>query len=529
MRRFTQTRAPAPGRPEGAASFDGNSPDLREDWGVRPFILSHHPGLARFTRTFCAAVAFQTGAALAADTPAPSPALDFARQLNQAFVEVAEKVSGAVVVIEVVQPDQTDPADLPGDAPPRDFHRRPELPDNPKEGKPRPRPMIESRASGVVITPDGYILTNNHVVDGAERIRVRFRDGRYFKARIQGVDAESDLAVIKIEAQGLATAKMGDSAAARVGEFVLAIGAPFELDYSVTVGHISAKGRSFEGTMGSGYLDQDFIQTDASINPGNSGGPLVNLDGKVVGINAMIRGMRTGIGFAIPSDLAARVMERLIRDGKFVRSWLGVGITTLSDNQEFRELIHGPAEGVVIRELIPGGPASKSNLKPGDIVVAVDGRPVKTSRQLKDEVAYKENGQILNLDVIRDSKPIRLAVKSGPLPETGESKTLAAKKTESIQHGLGLTVKSLTKELAEEFKVEQKSGVIVTDVELDSPADAGQIQPGDVVTAVNRSPVSNLKDFRQAMKAANAKKGIIIDLRGKDGSSRFTILKENGD
>jgi serine protease Do len=463
----------------------------------------------------------------AADTPSPN--LNFARQLNQAFVEVAEKASAAVVVIEVIQPDQDEGTELSPAPAPRDFHHRSPAPQDPRSDNSGPRRMVESRASGVIVTPDGFILTNNHVVQGAERIRVRFRDGHLVKARLQGADPESDLAVIKIDATGLTAAKLADSAAAKVGEFVLAIGAPFELDYSVTIGHISAKGRSFEGTMGIGYLDQDFIQTDASINPGNSGGPLVNLDGEVVGINAMIRGMRTGIGFAIPSDLARRVMTRLIRDGKFVRSWLGVGITSLRDNPDYQDLVHGPADGVVIREIIPGGPASKSELRPGDIVVAVDGNPVKTSRQLKDEVAYKESGQSIALDVVRDAKPVRLTVKSEALPAPTTPKTDDVGKHESEQRDLGLTVKNLTRELANEFKIEQKTGVVVTDVELDSPADAGQIQPGDVVTAVDRKPVANLPEFRKAMKQADPKKGIILHLLAKDGASRFTILKENGD
>src|SRR5579859_2766821 len=256
----------------------------------------------------------------------PSTNLDVARQLDSAFAEVAEKLSPTVVVINVEQA-ATSPEDGDEDShfdsmPPgfwKKFH----------EQFKRPEQTL-GQGSGVIIRSNGYILTNRHVIDDAEKIEVRLQDGRIFKGVVRGFDAQSDVAVVKIEADNLPTARLADSNKTRVGEFAIAIGAPFSLDYTVTFGHVSAKGRSnvidgFEGAT----MDQDFIQTDALINPGNSGGPLVNIEGEVIGINTLIRGMHTGIGFAIPSNLAKEVSDELIAQGKFQRAWLGVMIKAL--------------------------------------------------------------------------------------------------------------------------------------------------------------------------------------------------------
>jgi S1-C subfamily serine protease len=221
-------------------------------------------------------------------------------------------------------------------------------------------------------------------------------------------------------------AKLGDSAAVRVGEFAVAIGAPFELDYSVTFGHVSAKGRSrvvpsFGVNSQQATMDQDFIQTDASINPGNSGGPLVNLYGEVIGINTLIRGLHTGIGFAVPVNLAREVSEQLIASGKFPRSWLGVGIRSLREDEEVRETVSA-MDGVLVTELRPGGPASKSDLKPGDVITAVDSKNVATETQLRNEIRSKKPGSAVTLDVLRDSKPLKIKVHPEPWPERSDVK-----------------------------------------------------------------------------------------------------------
>ena len=297
----------------------------------------------------------------AAEQPATN--IEIARQLNQAFVDVAEKVTPAVVVINVIQkatlitPDEDN--DDSTESTPREFRRNFQLP-----YEELPQEKAFGQGSGVIIREDGYILTNGHVVEEAEKISVRLHDGRVFKGKVRGVDPKSDVAVIKIDAKGLPVAALADSTKTRVGEFAIAIGAPFSLDYSVTYGHVSAKSRSniIEGESGA-VMDQDFIQTDANINPGNSGGPLVNINGEVIGINTLIRGLHTGIGFAIPSSLAKEISDKLISDGKFTRAWLGIGIRAYRDDPEFREIFKGVNDGVVVLSLQTNGPAYKSDLR----------------------------------------------------------------------------------------------------------------------------------------------------------------------
>jgi serine protease Do len=388
--------------------------------------------MTRFAFTILLTVV--TAAARAATN---SPALDLARQLNDAFVEVAEKVSPSVVVIRVAHKPGTmdlDDDDNPfWDLVPKEFRRQYEEERDRRrkeaeedEKKPQP-PVFDGKGSGIVIGEDGYILTNFHVVEDAEKIRVRLRDGRTFEATVRGKDPQSDLAVLKIAATNLPAARLGDSDAVRVGEFAVAIGAPFEFDYSVTFGHISAKGRSHVvrsmGLYSQGAaMDQDFLQTDASINPGNSGGPLVNLQGEVIGINTLIRGLRTGIGFAVPVNLAREVSEKLIRDGKFPRSWLGIGIRGLREDEDAEEKIDGVEDGVLITGIDPDGPASRSDLKRRDVITAVDGKAVVTSAQLRNEIRRKKAGSLVTLDVVRQSKPMKIKVHPDEWPEAKAKK-----------------------------------------------------------------------------------------------------------
>jgi serine protease Do len=457
-----------------------------------------------------------------------SPALSLARQLNEAFIEVADKVSPAVVVIEVTEKatDTDDEGSWWDLLPPED------RPHHHNHGHGAHSQVVEGEGSGVVITEDGYILTNNHVVENADKILVRFKDGRTYEGQIKGTDPESDIAVVKIKAKGLTPATLGDSDSTRVGEFVLAIGAPFALSYSVTFGHVSAKGRSFEGET-PGYVDQDFIQTDASINPGNSGGPLVNLYGEVIAINTMIEGMNTGIGFAVPINLAKRVKDHLIAEGKFTRSWLGIGITELKDYQDYQSL-EGPLapdtqDGVVITAMMANGPASKSDLRTGDVIVGVEGKKVDTAHELKDSISQEPPGHLLLLNVVRGKEHLLIKVRTEALPEeAGMSEATSQPDLESTSSAFGLTIQPTSKEIAEQYGIEPDSGVIVTAVEQDSPADQKGIQPGDVITQINRHPVTNPHQFRQALKTADAKKGIIINLTS-NGSNRMVILKDSGE
>jgi serine protease Do len=472
--------------------------------------------------------------ALPAFAKEPSSALEVARQLNQAFVELAETVSPSVVVIEVVQrkPGGTEDGEDPllELLPPefrREFERR----------RRAPRPDSDSyngRGSGVVIRADGYILTNTHVVENAEKIRVRFRDGREFESKGSWTDPQSDIAVIKIDAKDLAVAKLGDSSKTRVGEFAIAIGAPFVLDYSVTFGHVSAKGRSSiipsMGTYSLGaIMDQDFIQTDASINPGNSGGPLVNIEGEVIGINTLIHGLGTGIGFAVPINLAREVTDQLISDGRYARAWLGIGTQPLRQS-DLSERYPDLENGLVIHRIETNGPAFKSDLKPGDVITHVDGKPVSTVQELRGAVRAKKVGSELSLDIWRNDKKQTVAIKTSAWPD--ESISVASGSRQPPRNAaaaptLGLTVQALTPELASRFNVETEEGVVVTRVEPGSAAESQGLRTGDIITEVEYKPVKSPKEFREAVQAAG-KRGVML-LIVREGTPEFKILKDSGD
>jgi serine protease Do len=340
--------------------------------------------------------------------------------------------------------------------------------------------------------------------------------------------------VIKINPKGksLTAAKFADSDKTRVGEFAVAIGAPFDLDYSVTFGHVSAKGRS--RIIPDPSADQDFIQTDANINPGNSGGPLVNIDGEVIGINTLIRGMRTGIGFAIPSNLAREVSDALITDGKFVRAYLGVRIRSLKEDQTYRDLITNVTDGVVVFAIPHDGPAAKSALKPSDVIAAVDGRPVASPQQLKNEIRGKKVGSVVNLSVYRlaaNRTVTNLIVKVRPEAWPDQDMPVIAKKQPAREEKariFGLTVEAITKDLLEQFSVERTEGVIVTEVESNSAAEKKGLKPGDIITEVNQKAVRTPKEFREALKAGDLKKGIILNFLTQ-GTGKFEILKDSGD
>jgi len=485
--------------------------------------------------------------ASAAETSKPvSPALDFARQLNQAFIEVADQVSPAVVVIRVAQKQSRfdlDDEDNPlWDMLPDEFRRQLERQrekrrqerseESPGEKQPSEPPQFNGQGSGVVVREEGYILTNRHVVEDAEKIRVRFNDGDEFDAEIRGVDPQSDLAVLKIKPNGkkLRVARLGNSEKTRVGEFAIAIGAPFELDYSVTFGHVSAKGRS--RIINDPSMDQDFIQTDANINPGNSGGPLVNIEGEVIGINTLIKGLRTGIGFAIPVNMAKEVSDKLISDGKYVRAWLGIEIEALRENSQYRDVVSGITDGVIIKAIRSDGPAAKSDLKPSDVITAVDGKAVASAQQLKNEIRSKKIGDAVTLDVHRGGKNIKVTVKPDAWPEDSlilaANKETAPKPEEDSTTKFGLKVQAITSQLAEQYGIGKSDGVIVTEVQRGSAAERKGIRPGDVITEVNHKAVTSPKQFRDVLKSIDPKKGVIVNFTSR-GTSKFEILKESGD
>jgi serine protease Do len=485
----------------------------------------------RLTRLWPMGVGLVLGATVASGANPPTAA-ELARQLNQAFIDVAEKVSPAVVVVRVAhKPEYTElnPDNNPFyDMVPelrreweeqyKKYHRRPA----------RREPVFDGEGSGVIIREDGYILTNSHLVEGADRIIIRLQNGKeYDKVEVKGVDSHSDIAVLKIDAKGLTAARMGDSSRTRVGEFAIAIGAPYELDYSVTVGHVSAKGRRiFSDRV---MIDQDFIQTDASINPGNSGGPLVNIDGEIIGINTLIRGMNRGIGFAVPINLAKEVGEKLIDSGKFTRAWLGIGIADLSNVGENARLVSRAKEGVLVTSILPGGPSSRSELEPADVIVAVDGTPTPTSAQLKSEIRRKPVGESVTLNVLRGEKQLKLKISPGEMPnDTAEVAQVEKPEKKADVKSFGLKVQTLTRELAKQFGTDATTGVIVTEVEANSVAERHGIKPGEIITQVNRKKVTTSQQFDQALKSADLKQGVVVNLSGDTGR-RFEILEDSGD
>jgi serine protease Do len=277
-------------------------------------------------------------------------------------------------------------------------------------------------------------------------------------------------------------------------------------------------------------MDQDFIQTDANINPGNSGGPLVNIEGEVIGINTLIRGLRTGIGFAIPSNLAREVSDKLIADGKYTRSWLGVEIRALSDFVDYKDMAQGVEEGVVVVGMRQDGPAAKSDLKLGDVITAVDGKRVATAQQLKSAVRAKAVGANVNLDVMRKGKRLTLKVKTDEWPDEIQPAVSQRRRSSSAPEAtdLGMTVRPMTRELAKQHEIDFAEGLLVTVVEPDSVAARKGISRGDVITKIDDEPVSTLQDYRQAVKKGDLKKGVVVDLI-REGVSRFVLLKDSGE
>ncbi len=443
------------------------------------------------------------------------------KQLNDQLADVAEQVSSAVVVISVDKSSwgaSDEATELPSD-PFRDFG-------NPRRGAPRRR-ATEGQGSGFILRKDGYILTNNHVVDNSSKITVRLRDGRSFPATVRGVDDKTDLAVIHVDAKDLPTARLGDSDRIRVGEFALAIGTPYSLDYTVTVGVISQKHRSGLGMAS--Y--EDYIQTDAKINPGNSGGPLVNIDGEVIGVNTLIRGLRTDIGFAIPINMAMQIANALIADGKIVRPWVGVGFKYLSADKDLQEYLHGTGREVVVDMLHPNAPATSSALRPADIIVAVNGTAIASPKHVQNEVLKRKVGDEVTFDVLRSGKPLRIAVKTKALPTEPFKQPAPTALAEPPPRrnrgpeGIGVTVQPLSKVPLEQFNVKDAQGVFITGTDLGGPADQAGLQHGALIIEVDRKPVQSVDEFNDAVAKANLKEGVLIFFN-RQGSVSYALVKK---
>src|SRR2546423_8856611 len=446
-------------------------------------------------------------------------------QLNNAFAKVFEIVAPSVVIIEVSKKNDTETSafeDL--------FFQGPPDENNPRRNQKNLQP-IQSEGSGFIVRPDGYIFTNFHVVEGADKIEVKLKDGRGFSAKIVGTDERTDIAVIKIDTKDLPVVQLGDSVADRVVQFAFAIGAPFKLDYTFTYGVISGKGRSKLFATG-GYSISDYIQTDASINPGNSGGPLCDIDGKVIGMNTLINGLNRGLGFAIPINMAKEIGTELIAGHKIMRPWLGVRIETLGDDPQIRDLFKGLDKGVVVRTIEADAPAYKSELRPFDVITQVDGAAVTTDTQLQREILKKKIGQNVELTVWRKGQTLKIAVTTGELPNeisqaSNEIKPPAPTKPEESSNKFGLQVQELTKEVAARLKLGVDQGVIVTDVAENSLAAAQDIQREDVITEVDGRKITSLASFKDALNKADPRKGVLLYLDRK-GSKTFAVLKAGG-
>jgi len=353
--------------------------------------------------------------------------------------------------------------------------------------------------SGFVMSRDGYVLTNNHVVEDAEQIKVKLANGKEYEGKVVGRDPKTDLALVKIEgASDLHPLKLGNSDDLKVGSWVVAIGSPFGLEQTVTAGIVSAKGR----VIGSGPYD-NFIQTDASINPGNSGGPLINMKGEVVGINTAIIASGQGIGFAIPINMAKEIAPQLQEKGHVTRGWLGVSIQEvtpeLAKSFDLKE-----KKGALVSQVASGSPAEKAGIEQGDIILEFDGKEVSNSQDLPRIVASTPVGKAVTLRILRNGKVIDRQVKVGELEEKVEVANAPSHKS------LGITVQNLTSEIAKGLGLKKETGVVVTRVEPGSPAENAGIQTGDVIREVNRKPVKDVEDFVQKVEKAKGSDNVLF-------------------
>ncbi len=446
------------------------------------------------------------------EAPAPDPR-SVLGALEAAFSAVADRVTPAVVNVSTVPRKGAGGheeferfRDFFGDDPDRPFRRRREEP--------------RSTGSGVIVDPRGYILTNNHVIENAQEITVRLSDARKLPARLVGRDPKTDLAVLKVDAPDpLPSAELGDSDRLRVGQWAVAIGNPFGLDRTVTVGIVSATARTRVGVA----TYENFIQTDASINPGNSGGPLLNLDGKVIGINTAIVAAGQGIGFAIPINMAREIMRQLIARGRVVRGWLGIAIQDVTDELGSSFGV-GERGGVLVADVIRGGPAEAAGLRPGDVVVEFDSVPVHEVPELQRRAASAGPGQAVRLVVVRDGKRVPVTVTVGEMP--GDEPAVAAATADETW---GLAVESLGADPGRRLALPFGRGVVVTEVVPGGPADRAGLRRGDVILEVKGRPVTGPGDFYREL--APLKPGdavpVYVHRAAGGGRNEYVVLERN--
>ena len=457
------------------------------------------------------AISNQVNLASAANTFQDKP-IRTLRDFNEAFVEIAESATPSVVTIfteKTVNRRFISPFDFFG-SPFDDFFESPRRRGDSPNGR---KEVLRGLGSGVIVSKDGYILTNSHVVDNADTIYIRTHDNRKLQAKVIGTDPKTDIAVIKAEAKDLKPITIGNSDDLRVGEWVIAIGSPLgeKLARTVTQGIVSAKGRANVGLAD--Y--EDFIQTDAAINPGNSGGPLVNINGELVGINTAIAsrtGGFQGIGFAVPSNMARQIMQSLVRTGKVTRGWLGVTIQDVDENIA-KGLKLDKAEGVLVGTVVENSPAKAGGVKTGDVIVEIDGKKVRDTIELRNTIARTAPGKTVRLTLWRNGSLKKLAVKLDEIPD----QPVAAEQQQEMSDLLGFKTAPMTSELASRYRLQADAGkVVVTDVDPSDNAYRAGLRPGDVIKAANRNNITSYKQF------------LSIVGKMKEGDLLFLLISRGG-
>jgi serine protease Do len=481
---------------------------------------AHRP-IRTVTLIALAALALLSGPSAIAHDADQSDDLAIFKSASKAFVSVAKKATPAVVSIVAEQTVKTDaygrrqdtapnnPSESFGEEFFRRFYQTPQTP--------RPRTFKQQGAgSGFIITKDGFILTNHHVVGDADKITVTLSDGKDYVATLIGSDEKSEVAVIKIEGENFPTVPLGDSATMEIGEWVVAIGNPFRLHQTLTVGVVSAKGRSI------GLADyEDFIQTDAAINPGNSGGPLLNLDGAVIGINTAIysgSGGYMGIGFAIPINMAITIKDQLVKNGKVVRGYLGIYLQEVTQ-ENARHFGLSEAQGILIADVMENSEARTAGLEAGDVIIKLNDVDVTTLSSFRNTVSSKLPGTELTLTIMRDDKVQVITAKTGAMPD----QAVAANSASELFEKLGLDVADLTEEVASRFGFSGTDGIIITEVDPEGLGAENGLRPGHIIVGVNRNPVSDVEAFKTVLGDAASDTSLLLRIR-QGQYSRFVVI-----
>ncbi len=470
------------------------------------------------------------------------PRMSLAKRLSREFEAMHRAIKNSVVCISVIQEVPETQANVPMQIPKQFRQMLPPgaFPLNPPSHKSVEK--IYGTGSGVILTSNGYIVTNNHVVNDATSVKVRLADGKNYTASVVGTDPKTDLAVVKINATGLQAATFGDSADVHPGDWVMAIGAPFGFRQTLTHGIVSATGRTSVNIIAehnpqlAGLTYEDFIQTDAPINPGNSGGPLVNMNGHVIGINSAIAstsGAFDGIGFSIPSDEVKYVTSQLIKYGKVVRGYLGISIADVRHSYVHKIALtfgYKPHHGVLIDQVEPGSPASKGGLHRGEIIIGMDGHPVKRMSTLRDQIAMLRPGTKITLKLFDDGKILSTTFPVGKQPATlamagGSPSPMNVGPAESPQ--LGVTVSPVTPKTAKMYGLSSPHGVLVTGLKSNSILLGDGVQPGDIIVSVQGHRVNSPMQFNAIIKKLDIAKGIRMSVRGRSGSERYIFVQKN--